>query len=94
MKRVRIIILSMSTVILVLVVAQVVVSNSLSTTGEDLGAMQSQIATLKRENTILSERILTLSSLDHVASLAATDGFVISGTPIVVSAPLPLALNR
>lgn len=81
-------------IIILLSVVQVVVSNSISTTGMVLGEMQTEIESYRKENTLLSEKILTLSSFDHVASVAAQLGYVPAGTPIAVTASLPLAINR
>ena len=79
------------TIIIVLTIVHVVVSNMLSTTGIELDNLQTDLTKYKKENTILQEQILQASSLDHIASAAATLGFVSEKSPVVIDAPLPLA---
>jgi cell division protein FtsL len=80
--------------IIVLSLVQVIVSNRLTTTGIELSKIQIQIADLKRENTVLSEKLLVVSSYDTIASQAATLGFVESKKQLFLSAPQPMALKR
>ncbi len=63
----------------------------LSTTGIELDNLQTDLTKYKKQNTILQEQILQASSLDHIASAAATLGFVSEKSPVVIDAPLPLA---
>lgn len=72
----RIIIIGLMSTIAGLAVLQITTSNMLSTDGIDLGNMQSRLAQLKKENTLLREKIYTVGSLTHVASVAAGLGFV------------------
>ncbi len=80
-------------IIFVLSIIQIVVSNKLSTTGIVLGGLQDQIKTYKTENTLLAQQLLVLSSYNTIASSAADLGFITSKSPIVLSAPLPLAIR-
>ena len=75
-------------------VARVVVTNTISTNGIDLGRIQQQIYDLKKENAILHEQVLELSSLSHIEDAAENHGFVESKTQVVFSSPLPIALNK
>jgi hypothetical protein len=93
MKRPRLIIVGIFLLIVVLSVVQAVVANKISTAGIQLGDMQEKILTLKKENQIIHERILTLSSLNHVASEASRMGFVPDTSHVYLSTPLPLALK-
>ncbi len=82
-----------SFIILCLAVLQVVVSNSLSTTGITLSDLQQQLNLYKRENAILQEKLLTMSSLTEIASKAATLGFVDTKSQLVVGSALPIAIK-
>lgn len=84
----------LGTIILVLSVVQVVVSNILSTTGITLSHLEDEIRVLKKENSALSEQVLTASSLTRIASSASELGFVDSKSYVFVTAPLPLAQKR
>ena len=75
-------------------VVRVVVTNNISTNGAELGELQEKVKQIKKENALLHEEILESSSLNYVASQAAEVGFVPSKTQMVVSSPLPLALNN
>lgn len=72
-------------------IVQVTVSNSLSTTGIELGKIEEQISSYRNENARLSEKLLTLSSFDTIASKAADMGFIEEKTHIVLTKPLPIA---
>jgi len=80
--------------IVVLSIVRVVVTNTIVTSGIDLGKMQSRIKVLKKENTLLHQKVLELSSLHYIASQAGELGFVNSKNEIVISSPLPIALNQ
>lgn len=72
-------------------IVQVVVANSISTTGIELSNIQHEISELRKDNAILHEQMLTASSLTNIASRASELGFEESKTTLVISAPLPLA---
>lgn len=80
-------------IIIFLSIIQVVVSNGLSTSGVILGKLQNEINLYERENTVLKEKFLTVSSLTNVASQAAELGFIEEKTYVLLSAPLPLAVK-
>jgi cell division protein FtsL len=80
-------------VILTLSLVQVVVANSISTTGIEIGKIDKELATYKKKNAVLHEQVLIASSLTHVASVAATMGFNEAKTQLVVETPLPLAVR-
>lgn len=77
--------------ILSLFVVRTVVLNRISTSGLALGDMQSQIASLQTQNTILREKIFADSSLTHISSEAAKKGFVEGSSSFAVAKNLPLA---
>jgi cell division protein FtsL len=93
MKKPVMILVTLGIVIVVLSIVQVVVSNRLATTGIQLGQMQTELEQYQQKNTILHEKVLTLSSLDHVASQAATVGYVAAGAPLSIAQPLPIAFH-
>ncbi len=78
-------------IIIVLSLVQVVIANSISTTGIELAKLQSEISELKKKNALLHEKILTSASLTKIASAASAMGFEETTSQIVISAPLPLA---
>ncbi|HLD01886.1 MAG TPA: hypothetical protein VJC10_03325 [Patescibacteria group bacterium] len=90
MKRISVIILFF--IIIVLSVVQVVVANSISTTGIILSKLHKEIATYEKENGKLKDEILTQSSYTRIASIAGELGYVEAKSPVSLSAPLPLAL--
>ncbi len=79
------------TVIIGLSIAQVVAANSISTTGIELGKIQDQTTKLQKQNEILKEQVLTLSSLTSIASRAGSMGFEEGKSTLVISQPLPIA---
>lgn len=79
--------------VVLLSILQVVVSNSLSTTGVTLGKLEDEINIYKRENQLLKEKLLSTSSLFYIASEAATLGFVEGKSQVFLSSPLPLAVK-
>ena len=91
MKRSLYLFSSLVTVIITLTIIHVVVSNMLSTTGIELEKLQTDLVKYKKENGIIQEQVLDQSSLSHIASAAATMGFINEKTPVVIEAPLPLA---
>lgn len=94
MKRPLLFIFFLFSIIMLLSVVQVVVSNRLSTTGLELAKMQEEIRLYKNENALLSERLLAASSLTQIASKAAELGFVEAKSPIVISAHVPIAVKQ
>lgn len=77
--------------ILSLSVIQVVISNSLSTTGLDLSKIEGNLHVYQRENDMLRQKMLIASSLTRIASVAGELGFASKKSEIFVSTPLPLA---
>lgn len=78
-------------IVVSLSIVQVVVSNSISTTGIELGKLQTEIAKYEKHNALLSEQILTVSSLTYIEEVAKEDGFVLSKSHIFLPTSLPLA---
>jgi len=78
-------------VVLLLALARVMVSNRISTSGVALGRLNEEIQSLRVENDLLSEKLLSLSSLNNLASEAAKLGFNEKKDNFVLSNPLPIA---
>ncbi len=84
----------LTSTILILSVIQVVVSNRLSTTGAALGNLQDEILQYKTQNAFLSEKFLSISSFEYIASKAAELGFAQEKSSVVLTYPLPLAVKQ
>lgn len=80
--------------ILGLGIAQVSLSNQLSTAGVELAKVQQQVDNYKRENTILEEEVLAASSFTNISAKAEKLGFIEAKTNISLTNPLPLALKQ
>ncbi len=81
-------------VLLGLSVVKTFVSNRISTSGSALGAIEERINFYKVENTLLSEKLYTLSSLTNVLSQADSLGFVEEKSKFVLTNPIPIALKQ
>lgn len=82
------------TIIIALSILQVVISNSLSTTGLELGRLDDDVRQYKKENMLLKEELLVLTALTQISSSAAELGFVDKSAEIYIKTPLPLAKKQ
>lgn len=80
--------------VVLLSVVQIVVSSSLSTKGVSLGKLEDEKNVYKKENALLKEKLLLVSSYTHIASEASTLGFVRSKAQVYLTSPLPLAFRQ
>lgn len=94
MKIYELLIKSLILLVLFLGVARVVVSNSISTSGVELGKINEEITFYKLENDNLSEKVFSMSSLSQIASEAAKLGFVDNKENFVLTNPLPIAARQ
>lgn len=96
MKHTVIIFSLLGSIILVLLMVQIGVSNVLSTGGITLSEIQQQTQDLQRENAILKEKVLSMSSLTYVAEKAEKEGFAPDKMAAVVvsNTQSPIALNQ
>jgi cell division protein FtsL len=86
-----------STIILVIVglaVVRVAILNSISTTGIELVSLQTEVTKYKKENVLLKEEYLAVSSLTTIDQKAKALGFVDTKSHIYLNTPLPLALRQ
>ncbi|MFH1833057.1 MAG: hypothetical protein ABH816_02710 [Candidatus Levyibacteriota bacterium] len=74
-----------------LTIVQIFVSNRISTTGLVLSNFEEEANNYERENSLLKEKLLTISSLNYIASQAGQLGFVEDKSKIFLVEPLPLA---
>lgn len=95
MKMSVVIISSMVIIILCLSLLQVVVSNSIATTGIELGKLEQQVDSYKLSNIQLSEKLLSLSSYTYIASRSSELGYETGGRKTALHlTPLPVAYSR
>ncbi len=80
-------------VIILLTFIQIIVSNTLSTTGVTLGKLEDQITYYDKENQVLKENLLAESSFAVLFSKAQNLGFIPEKSNVVLSNSLPLALK-
>lgn len=81
-------------IIITLSIVRVGVINSIATTGAELTKVQSELDVYKKQNLVLEETYLELSSLTNLEKKAKRLGFVEAKSPVYLTAPLPLALNQ
>lgn len=70
---------------------KIIISGRASTYGDWLGKIEEETEKYKTENMIIKEELLTLTSLEQIASKAAELGFAETKSQIVFSKSLPLA---
>jgi cell division protein FtsL len=94
MKRPVQIITTLVFLIIALGVVRVTVSNGLSTSGIAVKSIEDNVSSFKKENLILQEQLLSISSYTEIASKAGELGFVPDKTNLVISTSLPIALKQ
>lgn len=94
MKRPIIFLSLLMSVIVVLSLVRIGLSNFLATDGIALSNMQTQISSLEKENMVLEQQLYEDQSLTHIASVAASEGFVEEKSQIVLSNTTPLAIRQ
>lgn len=81
-------------VTIILFGGRVVVLNTISTSGIALDRINDEIVNYKLQNDILSEELLTISSLTSIASEAAKMGFSYKTDKYVLTSPNTLAAKQ
>lgn len=79
-------------IMVVLSVVQVVISTSLSTAGIELAKLQDRQSYYSKQNALLQEKLLFISSYSYISSRAKELGFVGERIHMYLS-PLPLAVK-
>lgn len=94
MKKPAFIITLLLGLVIILSVAKVVVYNRLSTSGVFVSKIEGEINSLKTQNAILSEKLLTQSSLTNISEKAEKLGFVRENSLMVLKTSEPLAIRQ
>jgi cell division protein FtsL len=93
-KKPMIIISSFAIIIVMLAVVRVAILNSISTTGIELVTLQNEVTSYRKQNVLLKEEYLAVSSLTSIDKQAKAQGFVDTKSHIYLNTPLPLALRQ
>lgn len=91
MKKSIVSLIAMGLTLVVLIVIQAIVANSVSTVGVDVSSMQTEILAYKKENAILKEKLLTASSLTGISEKMDDQGYETASSQLSLSQSLPLA---
>lgn len=78
----------------ILVILQIVVSNSFSTAGETILKLENEAKTLEKENELLQSQIFEKSSLHNIEKQAKILGFVKVNNIISINTAMPIAFNK
>jgi cell division protein FtsL len=84
MKKPAHIILFFVGIIVLLSVVKVIAYNGLSISGVFVGKVEDEINFYKTQNAILSEKLLTLSSLTNISERAEKEGFINENRSIMI----------
>jgi len=74
-------------------VGKAVLQNTLSTSGIFVGQAEQEINSYKTQNAILSEEVLTASSLTNIMEKAKQSGFTSENVLMVINTSRPLAVK-
>lgn len=95
MKKSALIIILLIGIVIALSVVKAIAYNRLSTEGVFVAEMEKQISIYKTQNAILSEELLTSSSLTNIVTRAEKLGFTNKNSSLLVlKASRPLAVKR
>jgi cell division protein FtsL len=81
-------------VVISLSMVKIFVSNRILTSGSALSQVQDKLNAVKVENTLLSEKLYSMSSLTNIYSEAEKNGFVEAETSFVPGNTLPIAIKQ
>jgi len=79
--------------IVVLSIIQITVSNNLSTEGVALGKLEDEISVYKKDNYLIREKLLVVSSLTNVASKSENLGFTEDKFRIILTPSFVVAIK-
>lgn len=91
MKKPAFVIISLLGIVIVFSVVKVIIHNRLSTSGVFVSKVEKEIDFYKTQNAILSEKLLTQSSLTNISEKAEKLGFVKENSLMVIKTSRPLA---
>lgn len=78
-------------IVILLLLAQVIVSNRLATTGSNMNSLEEEIQTLAQQNKLLDEQIASNSALLTLKQRSVILGFTKTIKPIFLSQEPPVA---
>lgn len=90
----KFIVVSLYFLVFILCALQIIVSNSLTSSGEKISKINNETEKLRFENKLLEEDIAKINSIYVLTALAKEKGFVKSTTTMVLSPMIPIAQNR
>jgi len=93
MKKAYILMIVLIGLVIGLSIGKAVLQNTLSTSGIYFGRIEQEINSYKTENTILSEELLTESSLTNIMEKAKQLGFTTDNILMTLNASRPLAVR-
>ncbi|MBI2442572.1 MAG: hypothetical protein HYV40_01530 [Candidatus Levybacteria bacterium] len=94
MKKLLFLFTGLLSIIIVLTITRAVVSNTLSTSGIDLNRLDDEIHTYKRETALMEEKLLHAAAYTTLQEEAKKRGYEQATSQIILSSPIPMALNR
>lgn len=94
MKKPAFVIIFLLGIVIVLSVVKVIIHNRLSTSGVFVSKIEKEIDFYKTQNAILSEKLLTQSSLTNISEKAEKLGFVKESSLMVLKTSRPLAVRQ
>lgn len=94
MKKPALLIIVLISLISVLSLVRIFISNNISTSGIILGKIEEEVKSLKIENSILSEKLYTASALTNVSQKAYDLGYREEKTDLVLTQKLPIAIKQ
>lgn len=93
-KKIKFVVKSLYFLVFILCALQILVSNSLTSSGEKISKINNESEKLRYENKLLEEDIAKINSIYVLTSKAKEIGFVKSTTTMVISPMVPIAQNR
>jgi hypothetical protein len=94
MKKSALLILGLSLTIISLSLVRTFISNNISTSGVVMDTIQNKVDKYKLENSILAEKVYTLSSLTNISQKAYDQGYKENVSDLVLSQKQTVAINR
>jgi len=91
MKKPALVVTILIGIVISLSIVKAIVYNRLSTAGIFVSKVEEEINFYKTQNTVLSEKLLTLSSLTNIAEEAKKEGFTNENLLMVLKTSKPLA---
>jgi len=94
MKKPAFLLFSLTIIVVVLSIVRIYISNNVATSGVILGTIQEQIESYKLENSVISEKLFSLSSLTNISQKAYDLGYEEQNSELVLSQKLPVAIKQ